>query len=242
MSLPEISVVIPVYNEEAILAASVAELARGLDAEGWRWELLIAENGSRDRTREIASELAEADPRIQWFSCPQPNYGAALRMGIERACGQYVLCEEIDLCDLDFHRRALALLRSGAVDLVVGSKAMPGAHDRRPLARRAATRAYNGLLRVTLGYRGTDTHGLKAFRRIALLPVVGRCIVGHDVFASELVIRAQREGVPMQEIPVELAEKRAPSIHLARRVPRVFKNLARLMAAIHLGIAGEERR
>jgi hypothetical protein len=62
------------------------------------------------------------------------------------------------------------------------------------------------------------------------------------VFASELVIRAQREGVPMQEIPVELAEKRAPSIHLARRVPRVFKNLARLMAAIHLGIAGEEKR
>ncbi|WP_434422296.1 glycosyltransferase family 2 protein [Nannocystis pusilla] len=238
---PEVSVVIPVYNEEAILRDSVHGLVRGLDAEGLAFELWLAENGSRDRTREIAAELAALDPRVKWFSCPSPNYGAALRMAIEQAAGEFVLCEEIDLCDLDFHRRALALLRAGAADLVVGSKAMPGAHDLRPLGRRAATRAYNGLLRVTLGYRGTDTHGLKAFRRAALLPVVARCIVGHDVFASELVIRAQREGVPITEIPVELEEKRAPSIHLARRVPRVLKNLARLMAAIHLGRGAKER-
>jgi glycosyltransferase involved in cell wall biosynthesis len=237
---PEISVVIPVYNEETILADSVAGLRAGLAAEGWDFEIWLAENGSRDRTRALAEELAAGDPRIRWFSCPTPNYGAALRMGIEQARGRFVLCEEIDLCDLDFHRRALALLRAGAADLVVGSKAMPGAHDRRPLGRRAATRAYNGLLRVTLGYRGTDTHGLKAFRRDALLPVARRCIVGHDVFASELVIRAQREGVPMTEIPVELAEKRAPSIHLARRVPRVLGNLARLMAAIHLGVGARQ--
>ncbi|HEY8380297.1 MAG TPA: glycosyltransferase [Nannocystis sp.] len=238
----ELSVVIPVYNEEAILVASVDELRRGLDAEGWDWEIWLAENGSRDRTPELAAALAAADPRVKWFSCPEPNYGAALRMAIERASGRYVVCEEIDLCDLHFHRRALALLRAGAAAMVVGSKAMPGAHDRRPLLRQVATRAYNLLLRVTLGYRGTDTHGLKAFRRDALLPVVGRCIVGHDVFASELVIRAQREGVPIVEIPVELAEKRAPSIHLARRVPRVLKNLARLTAAIHFGRGAEERR
>ncbi|MFY0538500.1 glycosyltransferase family 2 protein [Nannocystis pusilla] len=237
---PEVSVVIPVYNEEAILRDSVHGLVRGLDAAGLSFELWLAENGSRDRTREIAAELAALDPRVKWFSCPSPNYGAALRMAIEQAAGEFVLCEEIDLCDLDFHRRAGAAAR-GAADLVVGSKAMPGAHDRRPLGRRAATRAYNGLLRVTLGYRGTDTHGLKAFRRAVLLPVVARCIVGHDVFASELVIRAQRDGVPVTEIPVELEEKRAPSIHLARRVPRVLKNLARLMAAIHLGRGAKER-
>ncbi len=234
---PEITVVIPVYNEEAILAASVLELMRGLDAAGLvAHEIVIAENGSRDRTREIAAELAAAHPRVRTFSCAHPNYGAALREGIEGARGEYVLCEEIDLCDLDFHQRALALLRAGEVELVIGSKAMRGAHDRRPLGRRAATRIYNGLLRVTLGFTGTDTHGLKAFRRAALLPVVERCIVGHDVFASELVIRAERDGVQVREIPVELAEKRAPSVRLLRRVPRVLKNLGRLMAAIHFGV------
>jgi protoporphyrinogen oxidase len=110
---PELSVIIPVYNEEAILASSVLELMRGLDAAGLAaHEIVIAENGSRDRTREIAAELAAAHPRVRTFSCAQPNYGAALREGIEGARGEYVLCEEIDLCDVDFHTRALKLLRA----------------------------------------------------------------------------------------------------------------------------------
>lgn len=240
---PEITVVIPIYNEEAILAQSVGELIRGFVAAGLdAYEIVLAENGSRDRTREIAAELAAAHPQVRTFSCASPNYGAALRQGIESARGTFVLCEEIDLCDLDFHRRALALLRDDVADLVIGSKAMRGAHDRRPAGRRAATRIYNGLLRVTLGFTGTDTHGLKAFRRAALLPVVARCIVGHDVFASELVIRAERDGVRVREIPVELAEKRAPSVRLLRRVPKVLQNLLRLMAAIHLGIGKREEK
>ena len=237
---PEISVVVPIYNEEAILADSVAELLRGF--AGAEFEIILAENGSRDRTRELAAALASEHPQVRTFSCPTPDYGAALRAGIERARGELVVCEEIDLCDRDFHRRALALLRADAAQLVIGSKAMRGAQDRRPLARRAATRVYNRVLRAAFGFTGTDTHGLKAFRRAALLPVVGRCIVGHDVFASELVIRAEREGVRVREIPVELAEKRAPSVQLVRRVLCVLHNLVRLMAAIHLGVGrrGEE--
>ena len=76
-----------------------------------------------------------------------------------------MICEEIDLCDADFHRRALGLLEHGDADMVVGSKAMKGASDERPLFRRAATRVINGMLRVALDFRGTDTHGLKAFHR-----------------------------------------------------------------------------
>ncbi len=244
MSALEISVVIPVYNEEAILGASVGELLRGFAAAGITdYEIILAENGSRDRTREVAAALARAHPQVRTFSCAAPNYGAALRQGIEQARGALVLCEEIDLCDLDFHRRALTLLRAGEADLVIGSKVMVGAHDRRPVGRRVATRLYNGMLRITLGFTGTDTHGLKAFRRAALLPVVARCIVGHDVFASELVIRAERDGLRVREIPVELAERRPPSVHLLRRVPRVLHNLLRLLAAVHLGIgAGSNKR
>lgn len=243
MTAPEVSVVIPVYNEEEILADSVADLQRGFAAIGLAaYEIWLAENGSRDRTAALAAELAAADPRVRTFSCASPNYGAALREGIERARGEFVVCEEIDLCDVGFHARALELLRAGAAELVIGSKAMRGAEDRRPLWRRAATRAYNGLLRVTLGFSGTDTHGLKAFKRSALVPVVRRCVVGHDVFASELVIRAEREGVRVREIPVALAEKRAPSVHLLRRVPRVLHNLVRLMLAIRFGVGGRGER
>lgn len=231
---PELSVIIPVYNEEEILEASVRGLCQGLEASGVVFEVLLAENGSRDRTVELARTLTEADPRVRTFSYPEPNYGGALREGIYRARGEFVVCEEIDLCDVDFHVRALDLLRANRAHMVVGSKAMEGAHDRRPRSRRVATRVYNGVLRATLGFRGTDTHGLKAFRRSAVAPVAARCVVEHDVFASELVIRAQREGLDVVEIPIDLEEKRTPSINLSRRVPRVLGNLGRLFVSIHV--------
>lgn len=230
---PELSVVIPVYNEEAILERSVAELCEGLDVHGLHYEIILAENGSRDRTVERGEQVCARRPRVRIFSYPEPNYGGALREGIFRARGRFVICEEIDLCDVDFHRRALEVLRRGEADVVIGSKAMRGADDTRPLFRRVATRVYNRVLRVTLGFSGTDTHGLKALRRDAILPVAARCVVEYDVFASELVIRAERSGLRVHELPVTIEEKRAPSIHLVRRVPRVLRNLARLMVSIH---------
>src|SRR5262249_33668404 len=144
------------------------------------------------------------------------------------------ICEEIDLCDLDFHRRALDHLRAGDADLVVGSKAMKGASDQRPLLRRAATRVLNGMLRVALDFRGTDTHGLKAFHRETLLPVVESCVIDRDLFASELVIRAGQT-VRVLEIPVRLHEKRPPSIALLRRVPNTLRGMAKLTYVIRFG-------
>ena len=214
----------------------MTELFERLGKSGVEFEVVLAENGSRDRTVAVAEELAARWPgKLRFFSYPEPNYGGALREGIFRARGRFVICEEIDLCDIDFHLRALELLRRDEADLIIGSKAMVGAHDKRPAARRIATKVYNRILRVTLGFTGTDTHGLKAMRRAALAPVVSRCIVDYDVFASELVIRAEREGLRVLEIPVEVEEKRAPSINLTKRVPRVLGNLGRLMVSIHLG-------
>ena len=172
---------------------------------------------------------------MRTFSLGEPNYGKALRRGILEAHGAIVICEEIDLCDLDFHRRALEHLRHHDCDMVVGSKAMKGASDERPLLRRAATKVINGMLRVALDFRGTDTHGLKAFERGALLPVVEACVIDRDLFASELVIRAARAGLGVLEIPVRLHEKRPPAINLLKRVPRVLRGMAKLTYVIRFG-------
>jgi hypothetical protein len=114
----------------------------------------------------------------------------------------------------------------------VGSKAMRGAEDQRPLLRRTATRVINGMLRVVVDFRGTDTHGLKAFARDALVPIAEACVVDRDLFASEFVIRAGRAGVRVVEIPVRVAEKRRPAVNLIRRVPNVLANLAKLTYVI----------
>ena len=231
---PEISIVIPVYNEEAILHAAVVDLRERLAPVGWRYEVVLAENGSRDATARIAAELAAKYAEVRCLSIDTPNYGAALRAGIEAARGRVVICEEIDLCDTDFHQQAVRILEVGGTDLVIGSKLITGSQDERPWARHAASQLYNGLLRATLGFRGTDTHGLKAFLREPLLPVVRACVVDRDVFASELVIRAYRAELRVREIPVRVLEKRQPSINLTRRVPNVLRNLARLTWAIRV--------
>jgi glycosyltransferase involved in cell wall biosynthesis len=232
---PRISIVIPVYNEEAILHAAVVDLRERLAPLGWSYEIVLAENGSRDRTLSIAAELAEKYPEVRYFSFGEPNYGGALRRGIvEVARGEIVLCDEIDLCDTDFHRRAVEMLSGGGADMVIGSKLISGAEDERPMARHAASLFYNGLLRVTLGFQGTDTHGLKAFVRAPLLPIARACVVEKDVFASEFVIRAYRAGLRVREIPVRVKEKRPPSINLFKRVPNVLKSLMKLTWAIRI--------
>ncbi len=235
---PRISIIIPIYNEEEILRGAVNELREGLEALGHSYEIILAENGSTDSTVALAAELADElsmpDAELSSFSVNQPNYGMALRQGILKARGEYVICDEIDLGDLDFYKAALDLLLHDQADMVVGSKAMRGAHDNRPVFRRVATKVINGMLRVAVDFRGTDTHGLKAFRREPVVAVVNRCVVDKDIFASELVVRTGRAKLNVVEIPVEVHEKRRPAINLFRRVPGVMKNLAHLTYAIRI--------
>ncbi len=228
MAAPKLSVVIPVYNEESILRESCQELMARLDERGWDYEIVITENGSKDRTVEILHELAAETPRLRFIHSDEPNYGLALRRGILEAKGLYVVTDEIDLCDVRFYDRALAVLDAGGADMVVGSKRAPGSQDHRPVYRRAATAVHNTLLRIALGFQGTDTHGVKAFIRERIAPTAERCVVDKDVFASELVLRAGLEGKKVVEIPITLEEKRPPSIALFKRVPNVLKQVGRL--------------
>ncbi len=231
-TVPSLSIVIPVFNEEAILRAAILDLLDRLSFLPWSYEIVIAENGSTDRTRNIATELAGRFDVLRCRHSDEPNYGKALREGILDAKGEFVICDEIDLCDTDFYERALSVLRDPSVDFVVGSKAMQGSMDSRPLFRRLGTVVINGMLKAALGFRGTDTHGLKVFRRERVQPIASACQIDRDLFASELVIRAERAGLGVREIPVRVQEKRPPTVGLARRVPNVLKNFAKLFIAI----------
>src|SRR5581483_2862070 len=84
---PRISIVIPIYNEQAILHAAVVDLRERLRPLGWSYEIILAENGSKDRTIEIGRELAAkysdpSDGPVKIISMGEPNYGKALKQGI----------------------------------------------------------------------------------------------------------------------------------------------------------------
>ena len=109
-SKPDISIIIPIYNEEGILLSAVHDLLMRLPALDRSFELILAENGSADRTAIIAQELSSKYPGVKTFSVGEANYGLALRQGIERAMGTYVMCDEVDICDVNFYWRALEIL------------------------------------------------------------------------------------------------------------------------------------
>ena len=117
----DVSIVIPVFNEEAILHAAIVDLRERLEDVSWKYEIVLAENGSRDQTLQIAQSLANKYRQVRVISVPEPNYGRALREGIVAARGRYILCDEIDLCDVDFQTRAVELLDSNMADVVIGA-------------------------------------------------------------------------------------------------------------------------
>jgi glycosyltransferase involved in cell wall biosynthesis len=231
---PRVSIVIPVYNEEGILRAAVMELVDELGDFPYPYEVVLSENGSRDRTVEIARELATRFPQVRVMSLGEPNYGKALKHAILDARGEFVICDEIDLCDVEFYARAMELLESDRADLVIGSKLLTASEDNRPVGRHMASIIINWMLRIVVGFKGTDTHGLKAMRKVPLVDTIQSCLVDKDLFASEMVIRAERGGIRILEIPVRVMEKREPSIRLTKRVPNVLRNMARLFWAIRV--------
>ncbi|HEY3830842.1 MAG TPA: glycosyltransferase family 2 protein [Acidimicrobiia bacterium] len=231
-----LSVVMPAFNESEILTESVqhvVERLRARDDVNGRFELLVVENGSTDDTLSIARRLATEMPEVRVLQRAEADYGAALRAGLLDAAGDLVVNFDCDYYDIDFLDRAIARLRSdGGPAMVVGSKRAPGADDRRSIARRAVTWTFSTILRVGFGLNVSDTHGMKAMRRAALLPSAEQCTLGRDLFDTELIIRAERAGLAIDEIPVSVVERRPARSPLARRVPRTLLGLLRLRRAL----------
>lgn len=226
---PAVSIIIPIYNEEEILESAVREIIKEADKLQMDYELLLCENGSSDRTVEIAKHVSKIYSQVRVEQYPEPNYGKALELGILNANGRNIVCFEIDFWDAEFIQISESLLKK--YDAVVGSKQAKGARDRRPFIRRMITFGFNLFLRLFFGFRGTDTHGIKAFRRDKAVDIAKNCKTDKDIFATELILRMERTGYYMCEIPLEIEEKRPPSIKIFKRVPSTIKNLIKLWKA-----------
>jgi glycosyltransferase involved in cell wall biosynthesis len=225
---PQVSIVIPIHDEAAFLESAISRLRRETQARGWSYEIILAEHGSRDHTAPIARELSSKGHDLRVLSIARRNYGEALKVAILAARGQFVICEDVAICDAEFHLRAIDLLAQRTVDLVTGSEGNSGAPADRGLFARVASRFYVWLLRVLVGFRGSDTHGLKVFRRATVIPIVRRCVSDKEVFATELVVRAQRAGLAVREIPMTVAPRRTASIPWLKRVIEAIVELTLL--------------
>lgn len=222
----------PCHNEERYLEAAVGSVVGTLRDKGCAFEVILVENGSSDATPSLAERLSDRYPEIRSESLPHPDYGAALKAGFERAQGDIVANFDVDLVDLDFLDKALAVMSDPSVAAVVGSKRAEGANDRRSPSRRLVTGVFSVTLRHGFGLSVSDTHGLKTLRRQLLAPVVAASRFGKDIFDTELLIRAERAGLRIAEIPVSVDEVRPARTPIVRRIPRTLAGLAALRIAL----------
>lgn len=222
---PTISVVVPVYNEADFIPTALPELIGTMDSVGVRYNVLIVENGSTDGTAEVARRAA-GDRPVEIISLPVADYGAAMREGFLKASGDWVVNFDIDYFSAEFVE--LVLDQPEPVDLVIASKRDPSSQDRRPLIRRIATRVFNLLLRWILASGVTDTHGMKGFRRGLVDDLAAEVVSTQDLYDTELVVRAERAGYQIVEVPVTVEEMRQARSSLIARAPRTVLGLLRI--------------
>jgi glycosyltransferase involved in cell wall biosynthesis len=230
-----ISIVMPAHNEQGYLEPAVKTVVTGLRDRGPRFEVIIAENGSSDATTTEASQLARTFPEVRVLHAPVADYGRALKAGFLAAHGGIVANFDVDSVDLGFLDDALGLLCADQPDstvIVVGSKRSPGAQDQRALGRRLVTSVFSAVLRHGFGLQVSDTHGMKVLVRASLLPLVEACEFGGDIFDTELILRAERAGLHVRELPVSVVDQRPPRTPIVRRIPRSLLGLVRLRLAL----------
>jgi len=224
-----ITVVLAAHNEEGFIATTLDHLLDGLRARGQDFEIVVVENGSTDATRAEALHVADRAPEVRVLSLPDPDYGAALRAGLLDAHGEFIVNFDVDYYDLTFLDRALA--RIGEPDqpaVVVGSKRQQESVDNRAWPRKLVTLGFTTILHVGFGMTVSDTHGMKAMRRDAVRSLAEECRFRTDLFDTELVIRAERAGMRVVDIPVEVNETRPSRTPILKRAARSVVGLARM--------------
>jgi glycosyltransferase involved in cell wall biosynthesis len=221
---PTFSIVVPVYNEAAFIPRALPALIGQMESLGESYRILIVENGSDDDTAKVTREVAGDFP-VSVLSLDRPDYGAAMREGFLEADGDWVVNFDIDYFSAEFLTRVLSM---SEVDLVIASKRDPSSEDRRPPIRRVATRVFNLMLHTILGSRVSDTHGMKAFRRNLVEDLAPSVVSRKDLFDTELVVRAERAGYRIEEVPVVVEEMRVTRSSLVKRAPRTVIGLFRI--------------
>lgn len=225
---------IPAFNEQHRLPATLKQLVAEMPRVGTgRWEIVVSDDGSRDRTVDSVRRLD--DPRVRVIGNPSNRgKGAALRAGAFAASYPLVVFLDADL-PVPVSTIAAMVALSPEAELVVGSRRLPGAsfHPPQPLARRLGGRGFR-LVVSALGYRVTSDPqcGVKLLRRDAMAPVLREMTCDGFGFDVELIERVRRVNLRVAELPVAWSHVEGSSLRPVRDAARTLIELAKLRAGL----------
>ena len=204
MADPEVSAIIPVYNDRDSLEIAIPRSIEILQTITSEFEIIVAEDGSNDGSAEFVQVYAKRDERIRLLhNDSRLGRGKALNRAIREARGEIVCYYDVDLAtDMRHLPELIAAIRDGAV-ISTGSRLMPASDIVRTGGREIASRTYNFLVRFFLGSRVLDHQcGFKGFKKTDIIPLLPGLKANHWFWDTELLVRAQRKGYRVAEFPV----------------------------------------
>ncbi|HEV8637848.1 MAG TPA: dolichyl-phosphate beta-glucosyltransferase [Chloroflexota bacterium] len=217
--IPRLSVVVPAYDEERRIGATLARIRRYFETQPYPVELVVVDDGSRDGTVAVARQALAGFPSGQLISYrPNRGKGYAVRTGIVATGGEYVLFTDADLSTpIEEVRRAFDLIERGN-DLVLGSRAAGDVRVEQPPYRRLAAKLFNVVRDLIVGRSGVvDTQcGFKLFRGDVARDVFSRQRVDRFMFDAETLFVARRLGYRYAEMPVAWADAPGSKVRVVR--------------------------
>jgi dolichyl-phosphate beta-glucosyltransferase len=230
-TVPRLSVVIPAFNEAARLPAYLDEVAAFLEGRGEPHEIIVADDGSTDGTVAVARSLAARHPTVRVLPLGRNRgKGAAVRAGMLAAVGARRLFTDADGATPIAELKRLEPALAAGADVVIGSRALvdPGVATRTRRHRVVAGRTFNWLVAL-LGLRGVaDSQcGFKLFTAAAADALFGPLATMGFAFDVEVLLRAQKTGLRIVEVPVNWADQEGSKVGVLTSGPGMLLQVAR---------------
>ena len=200
-----LSIVIPAYNEEARISATLERVISYLGGRSYSWEVLVADDGSTDGTASLVSQMAATQPNLRLISLDHRGKGWAVKNAMLAAQGEYrILCDADLSVPIEQVERLLPPEVEG-VDIALGSRAVKSAQRiGEPSRRHLMGRIYNALVRTIAVGGIQDTQcGFKCYRGEVVPSLFQRQTMDGFAFDVEVLFLAGKDGLTLREIPVD---------------------------------------
>ena len=217
------SVVIPVFNEEEIFLDSAKEIYNICKQVDQPFEIIFSENGSSDNTVNLIQNFIDDKDSCFMIRNEIANYGLALKNGFKYAKNDLIISFDIDYFSQKFLEQSLKL--SDEFAAIVASKRMSESEDERTIVRKLATSTFVFILKILFQTSLSDTHGMKAIRRVNIQKEIHNVISTQDIFDTELLIRIEKSGYKILEVAAKVQEIRPSVSVIFTRIPRTLKSL-----------------
>lgn len=228
---PAVDIIVSAYNEEQILKQAVEKLHNFLSTQkDFEWRIVVASNGSTDKTKEIGIRLSQDYPKVSFFHIPEKGRGRVLKKAFGES--KALICLYTD-ADLSVDIRLLPVLIRYAVErraIAMPNRLAPRVFMKRPLNRVLFSRIYNILIRFLFPATAIKDAqvGMKAIPRCVLGNILAEVKNNGFFFDTELLLTAERKGYPIIQVPADSYDMRYSKVSLIPCILEEFFGLLRM--------------